>query len=296
MATNDSFGDRMKMYEGIEAGRRFMPLLPIVARIDGRAFSKFTRGFAKPFDQRMSDAMIATTKHLVKHTNALMGYTQSDEISLVWLSNDIKELVWFDGRISKMISQLSAQATLMFYREVVDRMPEYADRLPTFDARCWQVPNKEEAVNALLWREQDATRNSIQMAGHTYFSAKQLHKKSTSDIQDMLHAEHGINWNNYPAFFKRGVFIQRSTVTGPLSLQELENLPPRHHARTNPDLQKERKVISTIEMPPFGKVLNRVEVVFEGAYPETSGVAMMRHQEEMRREGKLPKSVRKPEV
>ncbi len=290
MATKDSFGDRMKMYEGIEAGRKFMPLLPIVARIDGRAFSKFTRGFAKPFDQRMSDAMIATTKYLVKHTNALMGYTQSDEINLVWLSDDIKELVWFNGRISKMVSQLSAQATLVFYREVLKTMSEYADRMPTFDARCWQVPNQAEAANALLWREQDATRNSIQMAGHTYFSAKQMHKKNTSEIQEMLFKEHGINWNNYPAFFKRGTFIQRRISEAPFSKNELSELSPRHAAHTNPDLAIKRSVIAEIAMPPFGKVINRAAVVFEGEYPETKGLDKFNHQNELRAEGKLPSS------
>lgn len=292
-STNDVFGDRMKMYEQVEAGRRFLPMLPVVARIDGRAFSKFTRGFEKPYDKRMSDAMIATTKYLVEHTNALVGYTQSDEISLLWYSDDFKSKLWFDGRVAKMVSQLAAQATVFFYREIVRTMPEYANRMPTFDARVWQMPTHQEAANVFLWREQDATRNSIQMAGHTYFSDKQMHKKNTSEIQDMLMLEHGVNWNNYPAFFKRGVFIQRQVRAGKFSTEELESLPPKHAARSNPSLETKRSILVELDMPPFGKVTNRVDVLFNGLYPITmDNLSVMHHQQEMRREGKLPRTKR----
>src|SRR5579859_8052697 len=107
--SQDSLGDRMKMYESIESDRRFMPLLPIVARMDGVGFSKFTRGMNRPYDQRMSEAMVETTKQLVKMTGAVCGYTQSDEITLAWYSQDLKSQVWFDGRVMKMIGALAAR-------------------------------------------------------------------------------------------------------------------------------------------------------------------------------------------
>ena len=78
---SDTFGDRMKMYEGIEAQRAFMPGLPICVRIDGRAFHTFTSGMKRPYDKAMADAMIDTMKYLVEQTNACIGYTQSDEIT-----------------------------------------------------------------------------------------------------------------------------------------------------------------------------------------------------------------------
>ena len=112
---NDDFGDRMKLYEGMEAGRRFMPLLPVLARIDGRSFHSFTRGMDRPFDAVFSNAMVDTTAALVRETGACMGYTQSDEITLAWYSDNPKTQIWFDGRIAKMTSQLGAQATLIFY-------------------------------------------------------------------------------------------------------------------------------------------------------------------------------------
>ena len=79
-----------------------------------------------------------------------------------------------------------------------------------FDARVFNIP-KDEVCNNLLWRQNDATRNSIQMVGRTYFSHKQLDKKSTSDIQDMLMFEKGVNWNNYPTKCKRGSCCIRKT-------------------------------------------------------------------------------------
>ena len=148
----DALGDRMKMYENAEASRRFMPMLPIMARIDGRSFSSFTRGMERPFDGTFAACMVETVRALMAETNACMGYTQSDEISLAWHSTTLKSQVWFDGRIAKMTSQIAAQATLHFYLAALKAMPQYAERLPTFDARVWQVPNRAEGANVFVWR------------------------------------------------------------------------------------------------------------------------------------------------
>lgn len=266
---NDALGDRMKVYELTEAGRRFMPLLPIVARIDGRCFSMFTHGMKRPYDPDMTAIMVATTVELVSETNASMGYTQSDEITLAWHSTDPKSQVWFDGRIAKMTSQLGALATLYFYRLVQQRMPAYADKLPTFDARVWQVPNRTEGANVFLWREWDATKNSLTMAASELYSHKELHGKNGADKHEMLFAK-GINWNDYPAAFKRGTYVQRRRVLRPFTADELEKLPPKHEARANPDLVVERWRIAPLDMPIFGSVVNREDVVFEGAEPVCS--------------------------
>lgn len=259
----------MKMYEGIEADRRMMPLLPTFARVDGRAFHSFTRGMNRPFDERMSAVMTETALYLVRETNACMGYTQSDEITLAWLSTDSKSQIWFDGRHNKMVSQIAALATLQFYRLVMERMPEYADRLPTFDARVWQVPNRAEGANVFLWREWDATKNSISMAAHSVYSDKALHGKNGSEKQEMLFQK-GINWNDYPAFFKRGSFAQRRSVLKPFSAEEIERLPEKHAARRNPALTVERSEWRVLEMPPFRAVVNREAVIFDGANYETA--------------------------
>lgn len=263
---SDAIGDRMKLYENIECGRRTMPLLPVVARVDGRAFHSFTRGMNRPFDERMQAAMVATAKSLATETNACMAYTQSDEITLAWHSTDNKSQLWFDGRICKMVSQLGAQSTLAFYRTVMETMPDYAERLPTFDARVWQVPNRTEAANVFVWREWDATKNSISMAAASVYRDKELHGKNGSEKQEMLFQK-GINWNDYPVSFKRGTYLQRRTVKKPFSVDELERLPLKHEARVNPSLLVERSEWQVIELPILTTITNREDVIFAGAEP-----------------------------
>lgn len=266
----DDLGDRMKMYEGMEAGRRLMPMLPVLARIDGRAFHSFTRGMDRPFDVKFSAAMVETTAALVRDTGACMGYTQSDEITLAWHSTNHNSQIWFDGRVAKMTSQLAAQATLIFYRAVLARMPQYAERLPTFDARVWNVPNQAEGANVFLWREWDATKNSVSMAAAAHYSHKQLHGKNSPQKHDMLF-EAGVNWSDYPAFFKRGTYVQRRTVSIPFSAEELDRLPEKHEARKNPALIVERRVCTVLDLPPLGSVTNREAVIFDGATPILAG-------------------------
>ncbi|MCO6704710.1 tRNA(His) guanylyltransferase Thg1 family protein [Streptomyces sp. CHB9.2] len=268
---NDALGDRMKMYEMAEAGRKFMPLLPIVARIDGRKFSSFTSGLRRPYDVDLQACMIATCDHLVRHTGAVMGYTQSDEITLAWYSDSLKKQLWFNGRISKMTCHLAAQATLFFYREVCKRLPpKYAEKLPTFDARVWQVPNFEEAANVFLWREWDATKNAITMAAHEFYSTKELHGKNGRERIELLFQK-GVRFSDYPASFRRGQFIQRRVLNTPFTAEELAELPPKHKAHTDPSLVVSRSRIVHVDMPIFGTVLNRADVIFNGALPQTEG-------------------------
>lgn len=264
--TPEDLGDRMKMYENADAGRRLMPLLPALARIDGRAFHSFTQGMDRPFDAVFAECMVDTTVALVRDTGACMGYTQSDEITLAWYSRTTKSQIWFDGRVAKMTSQLAAQATLIFYRLVLDRLPQYADRLPTFDARVWNVPNQVEGANVFLWREIDATKNSVSMAASAYYSHNELMGKNSAQKHDMLHAK-GVNWNDYPAMFKRGTYVQRRVVVAPFSAEELDRLPLKHEARANPSLEVERSTCLVLYMPPFGTVTNRAAVIFDGCEP-----------------------------
>jgi tRNA(His) guanylyltransferase len=262
----DDLGDRMKRYEDMECDRRLMHKLPVMARIDGRAFHTFTRGMDRPYDDLMTRLMIDTTKYLVQETNACMGYTQSDEITLAWHVLDPKAQIWFDGRITKMVSQLAAQATLWFNRRLAELAPEYLDRLPTFDARVWNVPDRTEAANVFVWREWDATRNSLSMAASCCYSANELHGKNGSQQQEMLFQK-GVNWDDYPVAFKRGVYIQRRKVFKPFSAEEIDRLPAKHTARSNPDLVVERSEYRQIEMPVITTVLNRESVIFDGCDP-----------------------------
>jgi tRNA(His) 5'-end guanylyltransferase len=141
---------------------------------------------------------------------------------------------------------------------------EYRDKLPTFDARVWNVPNVVEGANVFLWREQDATKNSISMAARSYYSHKILMNKNGSEMQEMLFQK-GINWNDYPTFFRRGTYIQRRKVERLFTAVELDKLPLKHEARRNPNLSFNRTEIIALELPPLRKITNRSEVVFYGA-------------------------------
>lgn len=270
MSDKTALGDRMKAYEKRETGRRCMPHLPICARIDGKRFSRWTEGLERPYDQRLSDLMVGTTRHLVSETQAVIGYTQSDEISLVFHSDDPKHQLFLDGRIQKLTSILASMATAWFNAHAGLSIPERAGRLALFDCRVWTVPTRAEAANVLLWRERDATKNSVSMAARHYYSHSDLHHRSSSELQELLHAK-GVNWNDYPAFFKRGTFVRREVVERRLDVEELEALPEKHAARRDPDLIVRRSVLVTMDMPPFDKVVNREAVVFDGAEPETAG-------------------------
>lgn len=260
-------GIRMKELEALGSSTdRFLPLLPLVARVDGKAFHSFTRGLKRPYDERLSNLMVEMTKFIVAQTGARIGYTQSDEASFVWSSDTYKSQIFHGGRVSKMISITASMATAFFNKNLEKFLPEKAHLAPLFDCRVYQLPVKWEVANYLIWREQDATRNSIQMAAQSVYSHKQLDRKNAGELQEMLFAK-GINWNDYPRFFKRGTYVQAKKIKRRFSATEIERLPARHEARTNPNLEVERRTIIPIEMPIFTKVTNKLDVIFGGADP-----------------------------
>jgi tRNA(His) guanylyltransferase len=263
---SDELGDRMKEYEGHEAGRRLLPLLPICVRIDGRGFSRFTHGLRRPFDPRLTSLMINVTTALVEESNAVVGYTQSDEISLVLYSDDRKSQTFLDRRVQKLTSILASFATGAFNARLAATIPEKAGAVATFDARVWSVPSLDEAANTLLWREMDASKNSISMAAREHFSPKEMHGKSGREMQAMLLGR-GVNWNDYPEAFKRGTYVRRVITREPFTPDEIAGLPERHEARRDPSLVVERSRVSVLRLPRLGSVANRVDVLFRGADP-----------------------------
>lgn len=265
---NDQLGNRIKQYENATCGIRMLPRIPVMCRLDGKNFSRFTKGLKRPYDERLSNLMVETTKYLVKETNANCGYHQSDEITLVWYSESYESKIYFDGRLFKMISDLAAMASVFFNRQLPNYIPEKAHLMPRFDCRVFNVPTIDEAANTFLWRELDCTKNSISMAAQHYYSHKELEGKNGSQKQEMLFQK-GINWNDYPSFFKRGTYIQRKRVLTKFTAEELAKLPAKHQARKNPDLMIERWIIDRLDLPPLMTIQNREEVILFGAEPNT---------------------------
>ena len=229
-----TLGDRMKNnYENVN--RFYLTRrMPVIIRVDMRAGHTFTKGMNKPFDDVFVKTMQETMEYLCENIQGcVLGYTQSDEISLVLV--DYAELTtdaWFGNNLQKMCSVSASMATLAFNKFFSGRVQEFMydccdefgdDVLPEkqndyelahnvyfkkfnaamFDSRVFTIP-KEEVCNYFIWRQQDSTRNSIQSVGQANFSQKELHGKSCNNIQDMLMIQKGINWNDYATTLKRG--------------------------------------------------------------------------------------------
>lgn len=229
----DSLGDRMKGNYENRSKTYLVRRMPVIIRLDGKAFHTFTRGFDKPFDDVMMQTMQQTTLKLCQEIQGcVFGYTQSDEITLVLVDyNDINTDAWFDYSVQKMCSVAASMCTLYFnkiFAEMVDVFIANSDVTPEeeklervynkaidkgamFDARVFNIP-VEEVTNCVLWRQQDATRNSISSLAQSKFSAKELHGKNSSQMQDMLMEKYGVNWNDLTIPEKRGTAVYKRTI------------------------------------------------------------------------------------
>jgi len=176
-------------------------------RLDGKAFHTYTRGFDRPFDEGLIDAMNRTAQYLCANIQGcVLAYVQSDEITLV-LTDFAKPTsdAWFQGNIQKIASISASMATGMFH-EVRHSAGDF--RKAFFDSRVWFLADPFEVENTLIWRQKDATRNSIQLVAQSLYSHKELHNKNTSQLQEMIFQK-GINWNDYPAGKKRGRLVKK---------------------------------------------------------------------------------------
>lgn len=213
----DSLGDRMKNYEN--AFRYHLTgRMPLIIRVDGKAFHTLTRSLDKPFDLDFSDIMLRTAYVLCEELQGVkLAYWQSDEISLLLTDYDrLTSQAWFDKNLQKMVSVSASIATEAFNSALDSVRDSYELKcLPAaskfkghglFDSRAFVLP-KEETCNYFLWRQQDATRNSINSVGQANFSHKKLHSLNTDQVQDLLFKEKGINWNALPTWQKRGACV-----------------------------------------------------------------------------------------
>lgn len=237
----DNLGDRMKENYENRAKTKLLRRTPVIIRLDGKAFHTFTRGFDKPFDEILTSAMQQTMLTLCKEIQGcVLGYTQSDEITLVLTDYaKLETSAWFDYDIQKICSISASIATLAFNRyfleEAQNRYESNSECVKSiyyrawlkgacFDARCFNIP-KEEVTNCILWRQQDATRNSINSVGQAYFSHKELQGLNVNQIQDKLFKEKSINWNDLPVHLKRGSCCTKQKING-ISIWVIDNYIP----------------------------------------------------------------------
>lgn len=215
----DSLGDRMKAYEDI-FNSKLLKRMPVILRLDMCHGHTFTKGFEKPFDSIFMETMQMTMKSLCENVgNCVFGYTQSDEITLVLVDYKTYDTsAWFDNRVEKFCSVSASMASRFFNKFFIDivgsKMSEnkcgidyslYCKRFFTadFDCRAFNVP-KEDVSNCILWRQKDAERNSIQMLAQSLYRHKELQGINVKDLQNKMFEEKGVNWNDLPAYKRRG--------------------------------------------------------------------------------------------
>ena len=226
-----SLGDRQKSYEEI-TNYKLVPRCPICIRIDGNSFSRLTKKTLKlsgAFNEEFSKCMAeATAKMAGEIQGCMLGYTQSDEITLIIKTDQgEKTEVWFGGRIQKITSIVASGITTNFMRALLKNIkrPDHIkeEKWPPeikFDCRIFNVPNMVEAYNNVLWRQRDCVKNSISSAAYYEISKKcgrgttrkMLDKLNQNERQELLFQETGINWANYPETFKNGVIVSPKNI------------------------------------------------------------------------------------
>jgi tRNA(His) 5'-end guanylyltransferase len=224
-------GERMKKYEE-STNFRIIPRTPVMIRIDGKKFSSLTKRLKleKPFDRVFANWMAATAARVCGEIQGcVLAYTQSDEITFVIRTDQTDDTTpWFDNRIQKIVSIASSVAAVEFNCQMWNTLGllsgddlEEANRLRAhFDCRVWPMPSMTEVVNNLIWRQRDCTKNSISSAAYYEVGKivgrgtvrKMLHNLKQDERQELLFSKAGINWNDYPAEFKRGMVVYRVEV------------------------------------------------------------------------------------
>lgn len=239
----------MKVYEERAYATKIMNHTePMIVRLDGHCFHTFTKGFQRPFDENLHRAMVLTTGDLVQRFHAQSGYTQSDEITLIWdaavkeqseendgenerktgkKEREKNRVHLFGGRATKIASVLSGYCSTRFNYHLTRMASDgvfaddavYAARVQQrivngeahFDGRAFNVPSAAEVLNNVIWRcHFDCTRNSISNLARSYYSARALNGKSSTDKLEMLRTEHGVDWEcDVPMAFKYGTFVKR---------------------------------------------------------------------------------------
>ncbi len=245
-------GDRMKKYENCY-NSLLIDGLPVIVRIDGKSFHSFTKDCVRPFDVAFHSLMKDTLVGLVEEFVPAIGYCQSDEISLLFYQKTFESQLPFGGKVNKLNSVLASSATKYFASAQVEHPYPRLNGFPSFDCRCKVVPTKEEAANYFLWRTRDASKNSVSMAAQAKFSHAELQGKNCDQMQEMLFQVHGINWNDYPEVQKRGTWVTREKYD-------------TYNCQVSTTTERTRIVVRS--MPPFDKITNKIDVLFNSALPK----------------------------
>ena len=200
----DELDKKMRIYEQ-SLDQVLVPDMYMVARLDGRSFTKLTKEVCKfeaPFDEHFRDMMVNTTKALMDcGFRIVYAFTESDEISLLFDKDEDA----FGRKVRKYNSTLAGEASAAFSLEL--------GMVATFDCRMVPLPNEERVEDYFRWRQEDANRNALN--SHCYWMLRkegksvreataELEGKGVSFKNDLLFSR-GINYDKLPSWQKRGI-------------------------------------------------------------------------------------------
>lgn len=263
----DKLGDYCKRFENYNS-THVIPGLPVYVRLDGRSFHTFTKYMKKPFDEKLTQAMRLTARQLVDEWDCKLAYVQSDEISLIFDDySDLEAFPFFNGKTSKLLSTLASSCTAKFadithaWRRDEDENGFLVDisPAPQFDCRIWQAP-KEYSVKYLIWRQDDAIRNSVNMLYYHHLPEimHDVNNRTKLEILDSM----GIKWSEVDICNQRGSFFAKRFYRKTFKTDEIESLPPKHRARTRPNLGVWRCGTTELVLPPVRSITNLEKVIF----------------------------------
>jgi tRNA(His) 5'-end guanylyltransferase len=201
----DELDEKMRVFETAH-DLCVLPGINMVARLDGRGFTRLTKKiheFEVPFDVRFRDLMLETAEHLIGGCgfNVVYGYTESDEISLVFANEENS----FGRKLRKLVSILAGEASAKFSLAL--------GAMACFDCRISQLPSAELVVDYFRWRNEDAHRNALnahcywllRKQGHSVGKATDMLKGMSVAGKNELLFQNGINFNDLPLWQRRGI-------------------------------------------------------------------------------------------
>lgn len=224
-ASKDGLGDRMKKNYEDRSRFHLMRRVPVMIRLDGKAFHTFTKNLQKPFDERFLYAMRWAALRTAEHIQGCAAvYVASDEASFLltdWAQLDTQ--AWFDYNKSKIESVAASYMSVFFNQNFFgskEASDSLTDRFGVFDARSFNLP-KAEVVNCFLWRMKDWERNSVTMLASEYFTPKELHGKSTVERLQMIEQKKIVRWSDLRPCIRNGSFFVKDH-DGDAKFKEIE--------------------------------------------------------------------------
>lgn len=233
----DEMGHFIKMNESMwPVSGRFEGGKPLVVRLDGSGFSKYTKDLERPFDLTYRQIMVDVSKELARYYQADVYYTQSDEITLVWFNmsyigrDGFNNVLPFGGRYQKIVSEMAGYCTSLFNVYTFERMPHKRGQIAFFDARAYQPNSDDIALLSLRWRVLDSMKNAVnQCVYYLEPNHKKFNNVNTAKRIEYLISHETFNWSGLDSWLKDGTLMYKTLVQRTVS--DSEKIPEQY--RTN---------------------------------------------------------------